>query len=67
VKIIDGAIMIYHYSVKSGKGPFSPGIHDRMVTSLKLASAKRSSTAVLKKVAMKIVSMIAVISPVSVW
>jgi len=66
VIIKDGAIIMYHYSVKSGNGPFS-GIQERKVTYLRLASARSSNTAVLKNVAMKIETVIAVISPVIVW
>lgn len=65
VRIIDGAIIMYHCSVKSGNGPFRL-IQDRILISSKLASAKSNKIAVLKKVAMKIAMTMAVISPVSV-
>lgn len=57
--------MMYHCSVKSGNGPLS-GIHDRILIYSTSASAKSNKIAVLKNVAIKIVTIIAVISPVSV-
>ena len=65
VRIKDGAITMYHSSVKSGKGPFS-GIQERNGTCYKFASAKSSRIAVLKKVVTNVDTIIADISPVIV-
>lgn len=67
VRIKDGAITMYHSSVKSGNGPFcTPGIQDSHVIWDKLASASNKRTAVLKNVEMKTETMTAVISAVTV-
>jgi len=66
VKIIEGAIIMYHCSVRSGNGPLRPGIHDRILIYYKSASASNNKIAVLKNVATNIVNIMAVISAVSV-
>jgi hypothetical protein len=66
VKMSDGAILRYQFSVKSGYGPLrgiqlSSGYYDRS------ASANKRRIAVLKNVATKMLIIMAVISEVSVW
>jgi hypothetical protein len=59
-------MIIYHCSVRSGKGPFK-GSHDSILIYEVSASANKIKIAVLKKVAMKMENIIVVISAVSSW